>query len=79
MGNRNSLLRLSSEWRWSFFMAITEEKARRLERVLVEHGAKDFGALRDAFEVSRTIDDHEHSGEVRRLARTHFKTVGSAA
>ena len=50
-----------------------------LEERLIARGAKDFGALKDAFELSRTIDDHEHGGEIRRLAREHFKTSGSVA
>lgn len=60
-------------------MAMTREKAMVLEERLIARGAKDFGALRDAFELSRTIDDHEHGSEIRKLAREHFKTSGSVA
>lgn len=57
-------------------MAMTAEETRRLERELIERGGKDLSALKDAFELSRTIDDHERSNEIRKLAREHLQKPG---
>lgn len=57
-------------------MAMTAEETRRLERELIERGGRDLSALKDAFELSRTIDDHERSNEIRKLAREHLQKPG---
>lgn len=49
------------------------EKRVALERRLVKMGAQDFVALCDAFQLARDLNDHEVSGEIRRLAREHIK------
>ena len=60
-------------------MARTEEEKRALESRLMERGKTDFGALADAFEVARTLEDHDVGNEVRRLARTYFRSRGGYA
>lgn len=60
-------------------MARTVEETRTLESRLMERGKTDFGALKDAFEVARTLGDHEIGNEVRRLARTYFRSRGGYA
>lgn len=57
-------------------MAMTAEETRRLELELIERGGRDLSALKDAFELSRTIDDHERSNEIRKLAREHLQKPG---
>lgn len=57
-------------------MAMTAEETRKLERELIERGGRDLSALKDAFELSRTIDDHERSNEIRKLAREHLQKPG---
>lgn len=55
------------------------EKQRELELSLIRRGGKDLSALTDAFEYARTKDDHEYTGEIRKLAREHIRTEFSSA
>lgn len=54
-------------------------KEEKLKKKLLERGATDFGALRDAFEFARATDDHAMGNDIRKAAREHFRTRGSAA
>lgn len=56
----------------------TDERTRLLNRLLTL-GEKDFGALSDAFEVARVTENHGIGSEIRKRARWHFGTTGSAA
>lgn len=60
-------------------MALNETKQHELERKLISYGAKDFKALKDGFEYARTLNDHEHTSEIRRLSREHLRTNYSEA
>ena len=54
-------------------------KEEKLKKKLLERGATDFGALRDAFEFARATDDHAMGNDIRKAAREQFRTRGSAA
>ena len=58
---------------------MTPEEKTAFEISLIERGAKDLGALTDAFEYARALGDHEHTKEIRNYAREHFRTGGSKA
>ena len=47
---------------------MTTEEYKALECNLIRRGEKDFTVLRDAFELAKSIDDHEHTGEMRKVA-----------
>ena len=55
---------------------MTREDTLRLQSKLLERGAKDLGALVDAFELCRNLDDHDGSREVRKLANGLMKRGG---
>lgn len=54
-------------------------KEEKLKKKLLERGATDFGALKDAFEFARATDDHAMGNDIRKAAREQFRTRGSAA
>lgn len=58
---------------------MNETEQHELERKLISYGAKDFKALKDGFEYARTLNDHEHTSEIRRLSREHLRTNYSEA
>lgn len=58
---------------------MTREQTEALEKKLIIRGAKDFGALKDAFELSRILEDHESGNEIRKLAREHVRARPSEA
>lgn len=45
-----------------------------LEKRMIRRGAKDLPALIDAFEYARGKEDHDYTGEIRKVAREHFRT-----
>lgn len=53
-------------------------ETKELERKLVERGAKDLGALEDAFELARGIDDHGSTGAMRSAAAGHIRSGGGS-
>lgn len=55
------------------------EKQRKFELSLIRRGGVDLSALTDAFEYARAKDDHEHMGEIRKMARNHFRTHYTSA
>lgn len=54
-------------------------KEEKLKKKLLERGATDFGALKDAFEFARATDDHAMGNDIRKAAREQFRTRGSSA
>lgn len=58
-------------------MGMTNEQILNLELQLIKSGAKSLSALKDAFELARTIDDHAHTGDIRRVASGIIKAAGS--
>lgn len=52
------------------------ERIEKLKAELLTRGAEDFYALKDAFELTRSIGDHKSGNEVRRLASAHVKKGG---
>ena len=60
-------------------MAITDGRKKKLEQMLIERGARDFGALKDAFMLARDLEDHDGVKVIRKCAREHFRGVGAAA
>ncbi|MBR0161937.1 MAG: phage terminase large subunit [Oscillospiraceae bacterium] len=54
------------------------EKQKEFEKNLIERGAKDLPALQDAFEYARALEDHEHTGEIRKYASRFVKNGGDA-
>ena len=58
---------------------MTQKEKRALELRLIERGAQDLDALNDAFEYARAIGDHEHTKDIRKNAREHFRTKWSSA
>ena len=54
------------------------ERARELERRLIDRGAQDLGALVDAYELARGVGDHELTGEVRSAAAKHIRGGGGS-
>lgn len=57
----------------------TWEEKKALEARLISRGAKDIGALIEAFEYSRSIEDHDCGNDIRKAARGLFGTSGSKA
>lgn len=60
-------------------MAITDGRKKKLERMLIDRGARDFGALKDAFAIARDLDDHDGVKTIRKHAKGLFRSVGSSA
>ena len=58
---------------------MTRDEQMQLEHSLIERGANDLSALTDAFEYARALGDHAAGNEIRKRAREHLKTSGSAA
>lgn len=54
-------------------MALTYEGTVELEKKLIQRGAKSIGALEDAFELAKSVKDHECGGEIRKAARGLIK------
>lgn len=57
----------------------SREEQLAVERDLIERGAKDMPALTDAFELARSLEDHDGTGQIRKHAREHFYDGGSKA
>lgn len=57
----------------------TWEEKKALEARLISRGEKDIGALIEAFEYSRSIEDHDCGNDIRKAARGLFGTSGSKA
>ena len=55
---------------------MNREDTLRLQRKLIERGAMDFGALRDAFDLERGLEIHDSGNEIRKLATAHIKRGG---
>ena len=58
---------------------MTREETIRLEERLIERGATDLKALRDAFELARDADDHDRTEKIRKLARGLIRKDGDMA
>ena len=58
---------------------MTREETLKLEERLIRRGETDFKALKDAFEVARSMDDHERTDEIRRLSNKHVRSGGGSA
>ena len=60
-------------------MAITDGRKKKLERMLIDRGGRDFGALKDAFAIARDLDDHDGVKTIRKHAKGLFRAVGAPA
>ena len=54
------------------------EETKELERRLVKRGVNDIGALADAFDLARSIDDHGETGKIRAAASGLLKQGGGS-
>lgn len=54
-------------------MALSHEGAIELEKKLIQRGATSISALEDAFELAKSVKDHEHGNEIRKAARRLIK------
>ena len=60
-------------------MAITDGRKKKLEQMLIDRGARDFGALKDAFMLARDLEDHNGVKVIRKHAKRLFRAVGAPA
>ena len=58
---------------------MTTEQIKKLEDRLIELGENDLGALRDAFEQARNIEDHSRTKDIARFAQGHIRKGGGSA
>ena len=56
---------------------MTREQMIELEGRLIEQGATSFSALKDAFDVARSAEDHTRTSDIRKVASGLIKTRGS--
>ena len=47
--------------------------------MLIDRGARDFGALKDAFMLARDLEDHDGVKVIRKHAKGHFHGIGAPA